>query len=256
MTTRYLEGLDGCLGATLSGGVLQMSLANPHGDVVTTVNVPAAGQATSINAWSDYTEYGAPDTPAAASTVGGSTGYDWLGLAQRGDDTTGLTLMGARLYNPTTAQFTSRDPIAGANDTADAYPADPINLFDTSGQSTWDQISYPTWGTVTASLTHVSDLVWHLDVQVQSPVRWDRLTAWGWVQLFGLGAREIPLARSVHKRWYWFGIKSHTFEFNIRVDHDQDFEAHMYVAGERSDLRTTIYGMWDGLYVNTFERER
>ena len=131
--TRYLQGLDGSLDATVTGGVVQLTLANPHGDVVTTVTVPTTGPGTGINAWSDYTEYGAPDTAGAATTVGGPTGYTWLGVDQRGSDSTGLILMGARLYNPTTGQFTSIDPVRGGNDTAYTYPTDPVGSADLDG---------------------------------------------------------------------------------------------------------------------------
>lgn len=131
--TRYLQGLDGSLGATITGNAVQLSLANPHGDIITTVTVPTTGPATTINAWSDYTEYGTLDTPAAATAVGGTIGYTWLGANQRGTDFTGLTLMGARLYNNTTGQFTSLDPQYGGNDTAYNYPTDPVNSEDLDG---------------------------------------------------------------------------------------------------------------------------
>jgi RHS repeat-associated protein len=66
--------------------------------------------------------------------VGGSTGYTWLGANQRGTDSTGLALMGARLYNPTTGTFTSTDPVYGGNDNSYTYPNDPINEVDLTGK--------------------------------------------------------------------------------------------------------------------------
>lgn len=45
--------------------------------------------------------------------------------------------MGARLYNPVTALFTSIDPIWGGNETAYTYPNDPINKQDTTGEWGW-----------------------------------------------------------------------------------------------------------------------
>ena len=45
------------------------------------------------------------------------TGYGWLGGRERATPagTFGLTLMGARLYNPVTAPFTTTDPVYGGN---------------------------------------------------------------------------------------------------------------------------------------------
>jgi integrase len=42
--------------------------------------------------------------------------------------------MGARLYNPNTGRFMSRDPVEGGNDNTFTYPADPANSFDLDGQ--------------------------------------------------------------------------------------------------------------------------
>ena len=49
----------------------------------------------------------------------------------------GLILMGARLYNRATGQFTSTDPIHGGNSTAYTYPQDPINGYDLTGEWGW-----------------------------------------------------------------------------------------------------------------------
>jgi len=97
-------------------GTATLPLANLHGDIVTNITLPATQggtvSATSIGAWSDYTEYGTPRDPAATTAVGGSAGYGWLGAKERSTTTesAGLTLMGDRLYNAVTGRFTSLDP--------------------------------------------------------------------------------------------------------------------------------------------------
>ncbi|TAK69226.1 MAG: hypothetical protein EPO13_08490, partial [Actinomycetota bacterium] len=46
----------------------------------------------------------------------------------------GLTLMGARLYNPTTGRFQSTDPVHGGNANTYTYPVNPITMNDLNGQ--------------------------------------------------------------------------------------------------------------------------
>lgn len=140
VTTRYAESIGGDLGLTLAAdGSGDLTLANLHGDVVTTV--PIAANATSgdaaggIEGWSDFIEYGAARAGSTTTGTGGVVGYGWLGAKQRSTttDTAGLTLMGDRLYNAVTGRFTSPDPEPGGNATAYSYPNDPINMFDLDG---------------------------------------------------------------------------------------------------------------------------
>jgi RHS repeat-associated protein len=139
-TTRYATSIGGDLGATIGAdGASALTLANLHGDIATTV--PIAGTAASgdpaggIAGWSDYTEYGTPRDASSTAGTGGIIGYGWLGAKQRAttSDTAGLTLMGDRLYNPTTGRFTSLDPEPGGNDNRYTYPLDPINMYDLDG---------------------------------------------------------------------------------------------------------------------------
>ncbi|MEU4607481.1 hypothetical protein AB0F43_31230 [Kribbella sp. NPDC023972] len=136
-TTRYITSLTGELAAeiTTTGGTpaVTLPLATPRGDIVTTVTLPASGSATAINAWADNDEYGNPRDNTTTS-VGGPLGYTWMGAQQRGTDpTAGLPLMGARLYNTVTGQFTSTDPVPGGNTTRYAYPTSPTTAADPSG---------------------------------------------------------------------------------------------------------------------------
>ncbi|WP_280880315.1 RHS repeat-associated core domain-containing protein [Streptomyces pseudovenezuelae] len=125
--TRNIDGADGNLAATTTknGGVV-LQLANLHGDI--TLQLPAdASVAPTVL---DADEYG---NPRAGQSP---TRYAWLGGKQRSDETvTGLTLMGARLYDPTTGRFLSTDPVHGGSANAYEYGnGDPVNNYDLDGR--------------------------------------------------------------------------------------------------------------------------
>lgn len=140
-TRRYAELVGGDLTLAVDqAGAAVLTLANPHGDVVTEVELPTAGApATSITGWSSYDEYG---NPAAANTATtGEVEYGWLGTKQRAVSGAGLTLMGARVYNPVTGLFTSDDPVTGGGANRYAYPTDPIGMTDLDGKA-WPALGW------------------------------------------------------------------------------------------------------------------
>jgi RHS repeat-associated protein len=127
--TRNVHGLDGQLAAIQSSdGTAALQLTNLHGDVVATAADTTT--ATGTTAMFESTEFGAPRTTNTVNPT-----YGWLGAHQRStDDLAGLTLMGARLYNPTTGRFLSIDPVPGWSANPYIYPTDPVNGFDLNGQ--------------------------------------------------------------------------------------------------------------------------
>ncbi|MBC8093440.1 MAG: hypothetical protein H7Y15_16175 [Pseudonocardia sp.] len=130
---RSVAGVDGGLSVTrTSAGATTVHLASLHGDLIADT---AADYTTNpgLQITLDASEYGIPrDT-----TTVGTRRYSWLGTYQRATDTpTGITLMGVRLYNPTTGRFLSTDPVyAGSANDYDYCAADPLNCSDLDGRA-------------------------------------------------------------------------------------------------------------------------
>jgi len=116
---------------------------DPLGSVVANITIPTTGNAAGPDSFQSFDEYGNPETPATPQTVTQTTiqNFGWAGTANRQTETTGLILMGARVYNPVTGQFTSPDPIPGGNENTYTYPNDPINGNDFTGCWPWDLVA-------------------------------------------------------------------------------------------------------------------
>ncbi|WP_406363372.1 DNRLRE domain-containing protein [Streptomyces sp. NBC_00715] len=135
--TRNIDGPSGDLAATSTKtGDTVLQLANLHGDITLQLPLDTAVAPTVL----DADEYGNPRPGQQA------TRYGWLGAKTRSSETlTGLTLMGVRLYNPTTGRFLSIDPVLGGGANAYGYPVDPVNQYDINGQF-WGHRTF--WSTV------------------------------------------------------------------------------------------------------------
>ncbi|MFJ6737403.1 DNRLRE domain-containing protein [Streptomyces sp. NPDC091279] len=121
--TRSVADVAGALGATTSAsGAIILQLSDLHGDMTVTL----ATATTTATAYS-YDEYG---------NTTNTSRYGWQGNSRVASDTpTGLTLMGLRLYNPTTGRFLQTDPVTGGSATSYGYcNGDPVNCADTNGQ--------------------------------------------------------------------------------------------------------------------------
>ncbi|WP_084125783.1 DNRLRE domain-containing protein [Demequina sp. NBRC 110054] len=136
-TSWYGASLGGDLGLTITEGVATLQLADIHGDIALPITLTTDGEVAGVGGYSDFDEYGnALDGMLDPDT--GAINYGWLGAKERATDMTGLMLMGVRLYNPVTGQFTSVDPVPGGNTTTYTYPQDPINAYDLDGRQSED----------------------------------------------------------------------------------------------------------------------
>jgi RHS repeat-associated protein len=114
-----------------------MQLTDIRGHTVTTLDLDS----NSVGAWSVYDSFGNPQTSQTNTNL---INYSSYGQQERATNTTGLILMGARVYNSETNQFTSKDPIKGGNENSYTYPNDPMNTHDFSGLDVW--LSIAVWG--------------------------------------------------------------------------------------------------------------
>lgn len=127
---RNLIGIDGDLvGTQPDTGIATIYLTNLHGDVI--ADTDDSPWITTVNNYYTQTEYGLPE----ATNTTNPTRYGWLGAKQRSTDTlASLTLMGVRLYNPTTGRFLQTDPVPGGNENTYNYPNNPIDKYDLDGR--------------------------------------------------------------------------------------------------------------------------
>ena len=131
--TRNVTGPGGALAILETGtgtttAKADLQLANPHGDVVATIDVTANVGSAAMSSVADYDEYGIIVTATAPSP------YGWVGTAMRSSaNQGGLIQMGARMYNPATGRFLTTDPVPGGTPNPYTYPPDPVNMYDLAG---------------------------------------------------------------------------------------------------------------------------
>ncbi|MFJ4624188.1 RHS repeat-associated core domain-containing protein, partial [Streptomyces sp. NPDC088812] len=123
--TRNAQDITGFAATTSGTGDVVLQLANVHGDI--TVQLPLDD--TTAAAVQNYDEYGNALNGITATTYGA------LGSYQRSSNTlTGYTLMGVRLYDPTTGRFLQEDPVYyGSSNLYEYGSGDPVNNYDLSG---------------------------------------------------------------------------------------------------------------------------
>jgi RHS repeat-associated protein len=140
-TTANRDTLDAKVSATIQNhsiGAAKLVLGDLAGNNIATVDLSAGTNSAGISSYSAYSEYGAD-----GSLSGSMDGLDhsWQGQGARETSSSGLVLMGARVYNPTTGRFTSTDPIYGGNQNAYSYPSAPTVFSDLSGMKKYPLVT-------------------------------------------------------------------------------------------------------------------
>jgi RHS repeat-associated protein len=126
----YTDGPAGNLasfsGPPATGSTVAYLYYDAHGNLAAEANTSGTQTANHL-----YDPFGTPsDSPPANTTVHRFTGR-W---DKQYDSTSGLILMGARPYDPTTGRFLSVDPVPGGSlNNYDYAGQDPINNYDLSG---------------------------------------------------------------------------------------------------------------------------
>lgn len=123
-----------------------------------------------------------------------------LGGKQRSSETvTGATLMGVRLYDPTTGRFLSVDPVPGGSANAYEYcGGDPLNLYDLDGRfwrGLWRGVRRVHRWTV-RHRSGISSFAGYASIGV-CLYSWRRLRYRGWNSICRIGARERVQQRNI-----------------------------------------------------------
>ncbi|GAA4166044.1 hypothetical protein GCM10022286_30050 [Gryllotalpicola daejeonensis] len=181
-TTSIAGGLSAASTTEAGTTTASLDLTDLSGAVVAAIAVSPGENATQVDGYSVYDEYGNTE---GADTSTGIEAYAWLGAQQRAKGGASLVLMGARLYNSTTGRFTSVDPVAGGNENSYNYPNDPINSNDITGRSIFTffgfyhwftYVDYPHISTTVTGYKEVSVHGWWTREDVPTKYRFARVT--------------------------------------------------------------------------------
>ena len=111
-----------------------VQLSDVRGNTVTSFDLGSK----TVSGWSTFDAFGNAEGVVSKS---GFLGYGAYGQRQRATTASGLMLMGVRVYNPVTNQFSSVDAVSGGNETPYGYPNYPVNKNDFSGLwGLWDTV--------------------------------------------------------------------------------------------------------------------
>jgi RHS repeat-associated protein len=237
--TRYLGAFNGMAATQDQSGTIALQLTNLHGDVVAT----ASTTATTFTYGTYVDEYG--KTSMSGGVVGAK--YDYLGSHQRQRDTnTGIQLMGARLYNPSTGRFLQTDPVLGGSaDNYDYAAGDPVGRSDLAGEDlgwsefVWCLINIQWCGKGFTARTHANRIAHDFEKFLHlraSATNAFRHTLWMAMTTVLVGDRKVA--------------------FRLGLNHEIDNCSGRWSMDCDIDLINDYWGVWLGQYLLTVRHWR
>ncbi|MEU6280834.1 ricin-type beta-trefoil lectin domain protein [Streptomyces sp. NPDC047028] len=224
---RHYDGPDGTLITRSSSGSVSYQMANTQGTATTSVD--AGSLAVTRRA---FDPWGNPRGIQPSSWVAPDENHGFLGKPT--DPSSGLDLLGARNYDPTTGRFLTPDPLFEAGDPNQmggyAYAGDnPASMSDPTGLFGWGSIGNFVTGVLDGFIGDGLAGIWNMASSFGNHAAQGLATGWNWA------------ANRSGASWYAPHLNTHAHPFS--TNHNHPF-AHLF--GAKTGATSYKAGNWTG----------